>query len=209
MNTRFMFAAVLLAALPLTCAAADEPPSRSSAPAREHGGPQVDIADLIAMVRKKTGRQFLIDPRVRGDVAVGLLDLDQLDYARLLDILQLNQFVAYAADGLVVVTTNINARSLPVEVSSAVNSKAMGAELVTVLVHARNVCALQTVPLLRPLLPQHAHLAALPQTNSLLLVDSAVNVRRIVELFERLDKQAAALKQTCPAWAAPAAESGS
>jgi general secretion pathway protein D len=209
MNVRILCAATLLAALPMSAAAADEPPARSSGQSREHGGPYADIADLIERVRKKTGRQFLLDPRVRAEVPVGLLDLDQLDYARLLDILRLNQFSTYEADGLVVVTMDANARSMPIAVTSTVNPKALDAELVTVLMQAKNVCAAQTVPILRPLMPQNAHLAAMPQTNSLLLVDSAANARRIEDLFGRLDKHAAVLKLTCAEWKAPDPKAGS
>ena len=200
---------MLLAALPLTSIAADESPLKSSAQSREHGGPFVDIAELVERVRKKTGKQFLLDPRLRAEVPVGTLDLDQLDYARLLDVLHLNLFATYEADGLVIITPDAGARQLPSAVGSTVSPKALDAELVTVLIHAKNVCAAQTVPVLRPLMPQAAHLAAMPQTNSLLLVDTAANARRIADLFERLDRQAAALKQTCAEGSAPDTRSGS
>ena len=39
-------------------------------------------------------------------------------------------------------------------------------------------------------MPQSAHLAAYPPTNTLILTDHADNVRRIVELVEQLDKTA-------------------
>ena len=197
MNIRVMGAAVLLATLPLIASAADEAPAKVTSESREHGGPFVDIADLIERVRKKTGKQFLLDPRLRAEVPVGTLDLERLDYARLLDILRLNMFTTYEADGLVVVTVDANERQLPMPVSTSISSKTLDSELVTLLIQARNVCAAQTVPVLRPLMPQAAHLAAVAQTNSLMLVDYASNARRIAELFERLDKQAAALNLTC------------
>jgi general secretion pathway protein D len=39
-------------------------------------------------------------------------------------------------------------------------------------------------------MPQSAHLAAYPPTNTLILTDHADNARRIVELVERIDKTA-------------------
>ena len=57
---------------------------------------------------------------------------------------------------------------------------------------ARNMCAAQSVPVLRPLMPQAAHLAAFPQANILLISDHAGNARRIIDMAERLDKAAPA-----------------
>jgi general secretion pathway protein D len=197
MKIRVVCTAALLTAFPLLGAAADGTPPKVTDESREHGGPFVDIADLIERVRKKTGKQFLLDPRLRAEVPVGTLDLDRLDYARLLDILRENMFATYEADGVVVVTVDANARQLPTPVSTSIGPKTLDSELVTLLIHAKNVCSVETVPILRPLMPQAAHLAAMPRQNSLLLVDYASNARRIVDLFERLDKQAGALNQTC------------
>ena len=58
MNIRVVCVAALLAAFPLFGAAADGPPPQVTDESREHGGPFVDIADLIERVRKKTGKQF-------------------------------------------------------------------------------------------------------------------------------------------------------
>lgn len=50
-----------------------------------------------------------------------------------------------------------------------------------------NMNTAQTVPILQPLLPQYAHLAALPEQNRLLIVDCYANVRRLTELLNTLD----------------------
>jgi len=49
------------------------------------------------------------------------------------------------------------------------------------------VPAAQLVPILRPLLPQYAHLAALPYENTLLIVDRYANVKRIEAIVKALD----------------------
>ena len=198
MDIRVLCAAGLLAALPLVSSAADEPATNAAGASRPQGGPYVDITSLIIRVAKKTGKQFVLDPRLRAEVPVDTLDLDRLDYARLLTILRVNGFSAYEAEGVVVVVPDANSRQLPIPVSTSISARAPDSELVTLLMQAKNVCAAHTVPILRPLMPKAAHLAAMPQTNSLLLVDTAANARRVADLFQRLDKQAAALGQTCP-----------
>ena len=59
-------------------------------------------------------------------------------------------------------------------------------EWVTRVLTTSNVEAAQLVPILRPLLPQSAHLAALPSSR-LVVIDRYANVRRIAELVRLLD----------------------
>jgi general secretion pathway protein D len=209
MYIRVLCAAGLLASLPLLSSAADGSSPDAAGESRQQGGPYVDITSLITRVAKQTGKQFVLDPRLRAEVPVGTLDLDRVDYARLLTILRVNGFSAFEAEGVVIVVPDANSRQMATPVITTISAKTPDSELVTVLMHAKNVCAAQTVPVLRPLMPQAAHLAAMPQTNSLLLVDTAANARRIADLFGRLDKQAAALELTCAEWRAPDPKAGS
>jgi Bacterial type II/III secretion system short domain len=51
----------------------------------------------------------------------------------------------------------------------------------------KNTPAAFLVPILRPMLPQMAQLAAYPCSNSLLIVDSSANVKRIEAVVKALD----------------------
>jgi general secretion pathway protein D len=91
----------------------------------------------------------------------------------------------------VVPTTDIRIAALPLE--SPDNIKTLDDEAVTTVVAVKGASAAQLVPLLRPLIPQWGHLAALPDRNALLIVDRAANVKRllgIIKIFEGLPKVA-------------------
>jgi general secretion pathway protein D len=60
-------------------------------------------------------------------------------------------------------------------------------EWVTRVLTTTNIEAVQLVPILRPLLPQAAHLAAHGTTNRLIVMDRYGNVRRITEIVRALD----------------------
>src|SRR4029079_17243598 len=62
-------------------------------------------------------------------------------------------------------------------------------ELITQVIAVENVNAAQLVPVLRPLMPQAAHMAAYPQGNILILSDRASNVSRVMRIIERIDQQ--------------------
>jgi general secretion pathway protein D len=154
------------------------------------------LTDLIDKVAKRTGKQFIVDPRVRAIVSKTGIDLERLDYPKLLAILTIHGFSAYESNGIVKVVPDASARQLPIPVTNDVPSKALDDEYVTVLFQAKNMCAAQAVPVLRPLMPQAAHLAAFVQANTLLISDHAANARRIISIAERLDKATPA-GQTC------------
>ena len=87
---------------------------------------------------------------------------------------------------------------MPIPVTTEVPAKALDDEYVTVMFTAKNMCMAHAVPVLRPLMPQAAHMAAFAQSNTLIISDHAANARRIVDMAERLDKAAPA-GQKCPA----------
>ena len=62
-------------------------------------------------------------------------------------------------------------------------------ELITQVIAVQNVNAAQLVPVLRPLMPQAAHMAAYPAGNILILSDRASNVSRVMRIIKRIDQQ--------------------
>ena len=127
--------------------------------------------------------------RIQLEVSVAEL-LEQRDLAR--------RRVAVEVNGVVSVVPDANARQLPVPVYSDLKFKAADDELVNVLLTLKNACSGQLVPVLRPLMPQAAHLAADIQSNTLIIDDRAANVRRIGEMTERLDRAAPAGQKCQP-----------
>jgi general secretion pathway protein D len=182
----------LLMALPIAASAQDS--SKISANAGD-----VDLADLIARFAKRTGKQVIIDPRVRAQVPMAGIDPGQLTQEQLLAILDVHQFAMVQSGGIYRVVPDANARQLPTPVFNDLNFKASDYEIVTLLVTPKNTCAMHLVPVLRPLMPQAAHLAAEVQTNTLIVNDRAVNARRIAGLVEQLDKRGKGAKDCMPA----------
>jgi general secretion pathway protein D len=183
------WALALVLVLPAAAPAAEETPASRVASSQADNFPNLDIRDLIARVAKRSGKQFIVDPRVRADVPLTGLDANAVDYGRLLAILSVHQFVAFESGGVVRVVPDAISRQLPIPVTSEVPAKALDDEMVSLIVPVKAACSAHMVPVLRPLMPQSAHLAAMPP-NTLIVVDRAANARRIVDMVERLDKTA-------------------
>jgi general secretion pathway protein D len=199
MKTYLSWAPIALAALFLpVLAPAAEPntaPCAAASPAPSYSS--IDINEIIVKVAKRTGKQFIVDPRVRAEIPLVGLDVNAIDYAKLLAILNVHMFGTYESNGVVRVVPDANARQLPIPVTTEIPASALDDEYVTVLITAKNMCVNLAVPVLRPLMPQSAHMAAFAQSNSLIISDHVANARRIVDMVERLDKAAPA-GQKCP-----------
>jgi len=205
MRTYRSLALAVTLALPVLALAA-EPTAAPCVATSNAGDNGVELTDLIDKVAKRTGKQFIIDPRVRGQISKSGIDLDKVDYARLLAILNVNMLGTYEANGVVRVVPDANARQMPIPVTTDVPANVLDDEYVTVLITAKNMCVAHAVPVLRPLMPQAAHMAADVQSNTLIISDRAANARRIFDMVGRLDKAAPA-GQKCPPDTWPPAKS--
>ncbi len=158
----------------------------SEASAHERVDNGVAISQLIATVAKKSGKKFVVDPRVRGDAVLIGQDPTDIRYNDLLTILQVNGFTAVESGGYVQVIPDASVRQSPLALVTGKETRP-DAEFVSKVITVKSISAAQLVPILRPLLPQVAQLAALPCVNKLIMVDTFANVRRIEALIEALD----------------------
>ena len=165
--------------------------------AKTSGG-GVEISDLVESVARRTGKQFVLDPRVRAQAPLIGIEPGEVTYDQLLAILSVNMVVVVESGGIIAVVPDANARQLPAPIYTDVNFKAADYEIVNLLVSPRKVCANFLVPVLRPLMPQAAHLAAEIQTNTLIINDRADNARRIAGMVDALDQRGTGVKDCQP-----------
>lgn len=150
-----------------------------------------DIRQVIEAVGEVTGKNFVLDPRVKAQVTMLSASPMSPDafYETFLSILQVYGFVAVPSGDVIKILPDANARQQPgaeMEVSGGQRPD----DLVTRVIVARNVASAQLVPILRPLIPQYGHLAAHPPSNLLIISDRAANVERMVRIISRIDQAA-------------------
>jgi len=172
------------------------PPAIAQQAAARNAGQQItpsfkdaDITQVIEAVSAATGKNMIIDPRVRAQVT--MLSSTPMSpaafYEAFLALLSVHGFVAVENGGIVKVIPDANARQLPAnDLPGRVS--ATSDEIVTQIVAVRNVSAAQLVPILRPLIPQYGHLAAYPSSNILIISDRANNVNRMLRIIRRIDE---------------------
>src|SRR5471032_1624684 len=148
-----------------------------------------DITQIAEAVSAATGKNFIMDPRVRAQVTMLSATPMSPDafYQAFLSILQVHGFVALPAGGVIKIVPDANARQYPSDdLPNRVSSSSD--EIVTQVIAVKSVNAAQLVPILRPLIPQYGHLAAYPASNILIISDRANNVNRIMRIIQRIDQ---------------------
>ena len=148
-----------------------------------------DITQIAEAVSAATGKNFIIDPRVRAQVTMLSSTPMSPDafYEAFLSILQVYGFIAVPAGNIVKILPDANARQIPaVDLPDRVS--ATSDEIVTQVLDVRNVSAPALVPILRPMIPQYGHLVAYPASNILIITDRASNVNRMMRIIRRIDQ---------------------
>ena len=149
-----------------------------------------DIQEFIEFVADVTETTIVVDPSVKGKVKV--ISSKPVSKAELYDlflsILDVHGYTAVRSGAVVRVIPNKNARSAPVDVISG--TSVINDEYVTQVIRLENVSAAKLIPVLRPLVPQQAHMAAYAPSNAIIISDVRANINRMEEIIARMDQSA-------------------
>lgn len=147
-----------------------------------------DIRVIIEAVSKYTGRNFIVDPQVKGKVTIisqRPMDAKQV-YEVFLSILKVHGYAAVPGKDVIKIVPDANAKQEAID--NMTGRRQDSDEVVTHVIEVKHVDANQLVPILRPLVPQRGHLAAVPSSNIIIISDSASNIARLVQIIARIDQ---------------------
>ena len=148
-----------------------------------------DIEAVVKAVAEISGRNFLIDPRVKGTINIisARPVPKSLVYPTLLSALRLQGFTVVEGDGVSKIVPEADAKQQGGAVAVGPVS-AGGDRLVTQVIPLRYESAAQLVNVLRPLITPNNTIAAFPASNALVITDYADNLRRIDRIIASLDQ---------------------
>ncbi len=148
-----------------------------------------DIQAFINQVAEMTGKNFVVDPRVRArDVTVisnKPLTANEV-YELFLSVLQVHGYAAVPSGEVIKIVTNTTAKQSNLPLTENAGS-VDGEELITQVIPVDNSPVEELVPVLRPLVPQYGHLAAVGSANALIISDHADNIQRMRAIINSLD----------------------
>ncbi len=146
-----------------------------------------DLTAFINEVADITGKNFAVDPRVRGNVTVisnKPLNKNEV-YDLFLGVLNVNGVVAIPSGNTVKIVPDSNVKSSGIPYDA--RKRATGDQIVTRVIWLENTNANDLIPALRPLMPQFANLSAVPGANALIVSDRASNIYQLETIIRNLD----------------------
>ena len=146
-----------------------------------------DIKAFINEVATITDQNFVLDPRINGNVTVisnKALSRDEI-YQLFLSVMQVNGIAAVDSGTTIKLVPDNVAKQSGVAVDLQGNS--VGEALATRVIYLTNTQAAEVLGVIRPLMPQSAHAAAVPGVNALVLSDRADSLNQLTALIRDLD----------------------
>jgi len=145
-----------------------------------------DIETVVRAIGEMTGKNFVIDPRVKGTVNIvsSRPVPGSLAYQILLSSLRLQGFAAVEGSGVVKIMPEADAK---LHAKSGSPRRNDGDRLITKVFALKNGSATQLVPVIRPIVSPNNTVAAFAQGNALVVTDYADNIRRIESIIESVE----------------------
>lgn len=148
-----------------------------------------DIPSVVKAVGELTGRNFVIDPRVKGTVMITsarAVPRSQV-YPILLSALRMQGFATVEGRDMVKIVPEADAKH-NYSVTRGKEVPERGDRIITQVYPLQYESAAQMMPVLRPLIGPNNAIAVLPGSNTLVITDYADNVRRLNAIIAAADQ---------------------
>jgi len=148
-----------------------------------------EIDTVVRAMGQITGKNFLVDPRVKGTINISSVSpvSAELAYQILISSLRMQGFTAVEGKGVVKILPEADAKQHFSQTYGKV-VKSGGDQVVTQVYPLQHASAAQLVTVLRPLIAPNNAVSAYPGSNTLVITDYADNLKRITQIIESIDK---------------------
>ncbi len=150
----------------------------------------VELEVLIKFISDLTGRNFLVDPAVRGQVTVispKKVSVEEA-YEVFLSVLEVHGFATVEAGRITKIVPMVGASARALDTVGPDGRGDRTDRMITRLVPLEHAGVQVLSRLLRPLIPKQGLVIPYDQTNTLIVTDTASNIQRLLGIIEALDR---------------------
>lgn len=150
----------------------------------------VDIHDVVKSIAEITGRNFILDDRVRGRITIispAPVSVEEA-YQAFLSALEVKNLAAVQVGKHTKIVPIRDAKTSPIPVETGMEGP-FGDQPVTQLIPLSYISANEIRQALNRLVSRTGSMVAYGPTNSLIITDTASNIRRLMKIIQKLDKQ--------------------
>ena len=165
------------------------PEPLGSGDAIEFNFQNVDIQVLIKFISQLTGKNFVIDDRVRGEVSIispSKISLDEA-YQVFKSVLEVHGYTTVDAGEIIKIIPAPDARTKNIKTLIREESMVAEDQIVTQLIPLRFANAGEIRQLFTPLISKNSVILSYPQTNTLIVTDVFSNIQRLIQILKAID----------------------
>lgn len=149
-----------------------------------------ELQNVIRQISKATGRNFIIDGKVKGKITIlsEKMMTKEEAYQTFLSALEVSGFtVVKGPAGIIKIISLKQAARSPIP--THVDSTPYTDSYITRLISLTNISAVEMANAIRELISPDANMFAYPATNSLIITDTGTNIDRLMKIIKELDQE--------------------
>ncbi|MBE9519746.1 MAG: hypothetical protein IME97_01355, partial [Proteobacteria bacterium] len=153
----------------------------------------VDIALFIKYISELTGKNFIIDKSIRGNVTIvspTKISVDEA-YKVFESVLEVHGFTTVPAGSIIKIVPSADARSKSVETGFSKDTGEVTDKIVTQLIPLQYAAPDELKKLFTPLVSKNSVVIAYPATNMLIVTDVLSNISRLLQIIKEIDVEGA------------------
>ena len=149
----------------------------------------IDILDLVRLISEWSGKNYLLDQRIRGKVTIisprPVTKREALEIFN--SILYANDLAQVEVGNIVKIVPAAEARQSPIKTIIKEKKLLPSEEYVTLVLTPRFANADQVAGVLRNLLSRNAFLQTYMPTNTIILIETKANIERLTQILDEID----------------------
>ena len=149
----------------------------------------VDISTMVKFISDLTGKNFILDERVKGKISVyspAKLTTDEA-FNVFTSVLELKGFTVIPAGRVYKIVPLASVRQSGIKVTADHDKGAVNDAYQARIITLNNISAQDAVAFLQPVVSRDGHIAPFGPGNMLLVVDSAINIQKLLGILELID----------------------
>jgi general secretion pathway protein D len=152
---------------------------------------EVDISTMVKFISDLTGRNFVLDDRVKGKISVyspSKLSIEEA-YNVFVSVLELKGFTVVQSGRVAKIVPTASARQSGFAILPSGERAPVNENYVAQVVKLENISAQEALTFLQPMVSKDGHLAAFGPGNLILMVDSSLNIRKLQNILKVIDTE--------------------
>lgn len=152
---------------------------------------EVDISTMVKFISDLTGKNFILDDRVKGKISVyspSKLSIEEA-YNVFTSVLELKGFTVVQSGKVAKIVPSSSAKQSGFKLLPQGEQAPVNESYVAQVVKLEFIAPQEAVTFLQPMVSKDGHLSAFGPGNLLLMVDSAINIRKLHGILQTIDTE--------------------